>query len=73
LDTLKGFSAVTPDSDDVGNSGFPLIPDDYHLQHVGKTVQGNGYWNDIHFATEDGSTRDFVAAYVFDKIGNLIS
>ncbi|MEE9388724.1 MAG: hypothetical protein V3U96_08935 [Paracoccaceae bacterium] len=55
------------------NSGFPLVPDDFHLQHVGKTVQGNGYWICNQLAPEDGSTRDFLAAYVFDKTGNLIS
>jgi hypothetical protein len=58
---------------DVASVGFPLVPDDYHLQHVGKTAQGNGYWIALQLATEDGDTRDFVAAYVFDKMGDLIS
>lgn len=73
LDTMNDFSASTPDSDDVKNSGFPLVPDDFHLLYVGKTAQGNGYWIDIQLAIENGGTRDFVAAYVFDKAGNLIS
>ncbi len=62
-----------PKARDVKTSGFPLIPDNYHLQHVGKTAQGNGYWIDIQLATEKDGTRDFVAAYVFDREGNLIS
>lgn len=62
-----------PQDGDVSTSGFPLVPDDYHLQHVGKTSQGNGYWIDIQLATEKDGTRDFVAAYVFDREGNLIS
>ncbi len=53
-------------------TGFPLVPDGYHLQHVGKTVQGNGYWIDVQRASEGEGTRDFVAAYVFDEKGNLI-
>ena len=73
LEAMYGSSASTPEIDDVENSGFPLVPDDCHLQHVGKTTQGNGYWIDIQLALEDGDTRDFVAAYVFDKAGNLIS
>lgn len=58
---------------DVANVGFPLVPDDYHLQHVGKTAQGNGYWIDLQLASEGDDTRDFVAAYVFDEMGDLIS
>ena len=73
LDMMNDSSASTPDNDDVANSGFPLVPDDFHLQYVGETAQGNGYWIDVQLATEDGGTRDFIAAYVFDKAGNLIS
>lgn len=71
-DTMNVSSASTPDSYDVETSGFPLVPDDFHLMHVGKTFQGNGYWIDTQLAAEGGGTRDFVAAYVFDKAGNLI-
>ncbi|MEO0919004.1 MAG: hypothetical protein AAFY31_18830, partial [Pseudomonadota bacterium] len=52
---------------------FKLIPDDHHLTDVGKTAQGNGFWIARHLMVECRDTRDFVAAYVFDKLGNLIS
>lgn len=54
-------------------SGFPLVPDRYHLNHVARTAQGNGYWITSQLATENGTTRDFVAAYIFDPQGNFIS
>ena len=66
-------SASSPEPIDVQNVGFPLAPDEDHLQHVGRTAQGNGYWIALQFAIEEGDTRDFVAAYVFDKAGYLIS
>ena len=67
------MTASTSENRDVRTSGFTLVPDDYHLQHVGKTVQGNGYWIDVQFAVEEKGTHDFVAAYVFDREGTLIS
>lgn len=73
LNEASDVTASTSDDGDVRASGFPLVPDDYHLHHVGKTVQGNGYWIDVQLATEEEGTRDFVAAYVFDREGNLIS
>lgn len=69
--SLSSASSLEPI--DVQDVGFPLVPDRYHLQHVGRTAQGNGYWIDLQLASEDGDTRDFVAAYVFDKAGYLIS
>ena len=67
------MTASTSEDGDLRTCGFPLVPDDYHLQHVGKTVQGNSYWIDVQLATEVEGTRDFVAAYVFDRQGDLIS
>ena len=66
------MTASTSDDGDVRIYGFPLVPDDFHLQHVGKTAQGNGYWIDVQLAIEEEGTRHFVAAYVFDREGNLI-
>ena len=66
-------SASPPEHVDVRNIGFPLTPDDYHLQHVGRTTQGNGYWITPQLVIEDDGPRDFIAAYIFDKKGNLIS
>lgn len=57
---------------DVETVGFPLAPDPFHLRDVGRTKQGNGFWITQQLASEGGSTRDFVAAYVFDKAGDLI-
>jgi len=67
------MTVSSPNSEDVRRSGFPLVPDSYHLQHVGLTAQGNGYWIDIQLAAEKEGVRDFVAAYIFDEKGNLIS
>jgi hypothetical protein len=52
---------------------FPLVPDDYHLQNVGRTRQGNGFWITQQLVAEKNDTRDFIAAYIFDKEGILIS
>ena len=73
LGEAKGMTASNSDDGDVRASGFPLVPDDFHLQHVGRTAQGNGYWIDVQLASEQDGTRDFVAAYVFDRDGVLIS
>lgn len=62
-----------PEQVDVRETGWPLVPDRFHLLHVGKTAQGNGYWITPQLATEDGATRDFIAAYVFAPDGALIS
>lgn len=59
-------------SNDVRDTGFPLVPDDHHLLHVGKTTQGNGYWITPQLVTEADGTRDFIAAYLFDTRGNNI-
>ncbi|WP_424968515.1 hypothetical protein [Dinoroseobacter sp. S375] len=72
LKEADGITAFKSNDEDVIATGFPLVPDGYHLQHVGKTVQGNGYWIDVQRASEGEGTRDFVAAYVFDEKGNLI-
>ncbi|WP_139212392.1 hypothetical protein [Jannaschia pohangensis] len=71
-DEVHGMRFPRPEDGDVRTSGFPLVPDDYHLKHVGKTAKGNGYWIDVQLAREKGGTRDFVAAYVFDREGDLI-
>lgn len=73
LDEAQDITVSTPEDGDVRNSGFPLVPDDFHLHHGGKTAQGNGYWIDTQLAIEKDGTRDFVAAYVFDREGKLIS
>lgn len=65
--------------DDPGGQAEPgvfticLAPDRFHLQHVGRTRQGNGYWVTSQLASEAGGTRDFVAGYLFDRAGALIS
>jgi hypothetical protein len=50
-----------------------LAPDDYHLRDVGYTLQGNGFWITQHLVSENGGTRDFVGAYIFDSEGDLLS
>lgn len=56
-----------------GDFKFLLVSDDDHLQNVGKTRQGNGFWITQQLVVEQDDTRDFIAAYVFDSDGNLIS
>lgn len=66
-------ATAPPGQVDVRETGLPLVPDRFHLLHVGRTAQGNGYWITPQLATGDGETRDFIAAYVFDPGGALIS
>ena len=49
-----------------------LIPDRYHLADVGPLENGNNYWIDVQLNSEGRDTRDFVATYVFDTVGELI-
>ncbi len=60
----------TPTVDDFK---IPLVPDRYHLKDVGKTKQGNGFWVTTQLSVKDGTRTDYVAAYIFDTKGNLIS
>ena len=49
-----------------------LIPDDFHLTHVGELHDGNYFWIDNQLASDGNDTRDFIAVYIFDRKGNLI-
>lgn len=63
----------TFESFDIENLRFPLVPDNFHLRDVGKTRQGNGFWITSQLIPEGETTRDFIAAYIFDRDGGLIS
>ena len=49
-----------------------LIPDHFHLTHVGELHDGNYFWIDNQLASDGNDTRDFIAVYIFDRKGNLI-
>lgn len=61
----------------VDRAGYPerilLIPDDYHLRHVGRLADGRQYWIDVQLLSDPRTrvTRDFVCLYVFDAAGGL--
>lgn len=52
-----------------------LIPDSYHLNHVGRQSDGSLYWIDVqlNFDRAANSTRDFACLYIFGPDGALIS
>lgn len=48
-----------------------LIPDNYHLLHVGRLGSGAQFWIDVQLRGEADTTRDFVATYIFNEDGVL--
>lgn len=48
-----------------------LIPDDYHLPHVGRLADGGFFWIDGQLTWGRGATRDFICTYLFDQDGRL--
>ena len=50
-----------------------LVPDRRHLKNVGQLDDGSNFWIDAQLCSVGQDTRDFVATYVFDADGNLIS
>ena len=49
-----------------------LIPDNWHIQHVGRLADGRLFWVDGQLDAADGATKDFVCTFIFDKDGHLI-
>ena len=49
-----------------------LIPDRFHLRHVGHLKDGRGIWLDTQITFDGAEIRDFVCAYVFDPDGELV-
>ena len=49
-----------------------LIPDAFHLTHVGELHDGNYFWIDSQVDSDGNDTRDFISVYIFDPKGNLI-
>lgn len=54
-----------------------LNHDDYHAEHVGRLADGRQFFLTIPFVPAEGvgtaTGREFIALYVFDKAGRLIS
>jgi hypothetical protein len=48
-----------------------LIPDDFHIEHVGRLVEGGLFWVDLQLASISRITSDFVCTYIFDQDGRL--
>jgi hypothetical protein len=49
-----------------------LIPDDYHIERVGKLPNGNLIYQETQLFYDEENTSDFVVSYIFDADGNLI-
>jgi hypothetical protein len=48
-----------------------LIPDDWHVQHVGHLADGRLFWVTGQLDPAGGTTKDFVCTFVFDQDGHL--
>ena len=49
-----------------------LIPDIWHIQHVGRVDDGRLFWIDAQLDYANGITQDFVCTFVFDPDGHLV-
>jgi hypothetical protein len=52
-----------------------LNHDDYHAEHVGRLADGRQFFLTIPFvpANKTGTGREYIALYIFDKSGQLLS
>jgi len=50
-----------------------LVPDDWHVEHVGRLVDGRLFWVNAQIDPAGGATKDFVCTFVFDESGGLIA
>lgn len=49
-----------------------LIPDEWHIKHVGNLDDGRLVWRDLQLATGSQGTLDFVCTFIFNTDGILI-
>ena len=49
-----------------------LVPDDWHIQHVGRLIDGRLFWVDGQLNPTGGVTKDFVCTFIFDQDGGLM-
>ena len=58
-------------------SGAPekihLIPDNWHIKHVGQLADGRLFLVDTQLELRHGITRDYVCTFIFDPDGHLVS
>jgi hypothetical protein len=48
-----------------------LVPDDWHIQHVGRLADERLFWVDGQLDPTGGATKDFVCTFIFNKNGRL--
>jgi hypothetical protein len=48
-----------------------LIPDNWHILHVGHLADGRLFWVDGQLEFSGGKTKDFVCTFIFDQDGRL--
>jgi hypothetical protein len=48
-----------------------LIPDNWHIKHVGRLVDRRLFWVNAQLDPGGGITKDFVCTFVFDEDGHL--
>jgi hypothetical protein len=49
-----------------------LIPDEWHIEHVGRLVDGRLFWVDGQLDPRGGATKDFVCTFIFAPDGRLL-
>lgn len=49
-----------------------LIPDEWHIERVGRLPDGRLFWSDMQLDFSGPTTRDFVCTFIFDTDGNLV-
>lgn len=48
-----------------------LVPDDWHISHVGTLADGRLFWIDTQLTSASTQTKDFACTFVFDADGRL--
>ena len=48
-----------------------LIPDSWHIRHVGRVADGRLFWVASQLDSTGGATKDFVCTFIFDQDGGL--
>jgi hypothetical protein len=72
--------ACKPDASTAGRGnmrqGAPekirLIPDEWHIEHVGRLADGRLFWVDGQLEFAGGATKDFICTFIFDPDGRLV-
>lgn len=70
-----GFHAARPEGialSDQAPEKIRLVPDDWHIDNVGRLADGRLFWVVGQLDPADGATKDFVCTFVFSTDGQLV-